>query len=67
MRQNQASSQLPSDVRNFGVTSRSRKSSPLMIISLHSPKETYDAIFLANYANNQPERPTHAHSLASPA
>jgi len=22
-----------------------------MIISLHSPKETYDAIFLANYAN----------------
>jgi len=51
MRQNQASSQLPSDVRNFGITVKKSQSSPLMIIALHSPKGTYDNVFLANYAN----------------
>ncbi|NTW67756.1 MAG: hydrophobe/amphiphile efflux-1 family RND transporter, partial [Nitrospirae bacterium] len=51
MRQGQASSQLPSDVRNFGVTVKKSTSSPLMVISLFSPKGTYDATFLANYAN----------------
>jgi HAE1 family hydrophobic/amphiphilic exporter-1 len=51
MRQSQAASQLPSDVRNFGVTVKKSTSSPLMVISLYSPKGTYDETFLANYAN----------------
>ena len=51
MRQSQAASQLPSDVRNYGVTVKKSTSSPLMLISLYSPKGTYDATFLANYAN----------------
>jgi hydrophobic/amphiphilic exporter-1 (mainly G- bacteria), HAE1 family len=51
MRQSQASSQIPSDVRNFGITVKKSQSSPLMIIALHSPKGTYDNVFLANYAN----------------
>ncbi len=50
MRQNQASSQLPSDVRNFGVTVNQATSAPLMIFALYSPDGTYDATFLANYA-----------------
>jgi hydrophobic/amphiphilic exporter-1 (mainly G- bacteria), HAE1 family len=51
MRQSQASSQIPSDVRNFGITVKKSQSSPLMIVALHSPKGTYDNVFLANYAN----------------
>jgi multidrug efflux pump len=51
MRQSQAGSQLPSDVRNFGVTVKKSTSAPLMVVSLFSPKGTYDATFLANYAN----------------
>ncbi len=51
MRQNQAQSKLPSDVRNYGITVKKSTSSPLMLISLTSPKGTYDATFLANYAN----------------
>ncbi len=50
MRQNQASSQLPTDVRNFGVTVNQATSAPLMIFALYSPDGTYDATFLANYA-----------------
>ncbi|HEX9155666.1 MAG TPA: efflux RND transporter permease subunit, partial [Nitrospira sp.] len=51
MRQSQAASQLPSDVRNFGVTVKKSTASPLMVVSLYSPKGSYDATFLANYAN----------------
>jgi hydrophobic/amphiphilic exporter-1 (mainly G- bacteria), HAE1 family len=51
MRQSQASSQIPSDVRNFGITVKKSQSSPLMIVALNSPKGTYDNVFLANYAN----------------
>ncbi len=51
MRQNQAQSQLPLDVRNYGVTIQKSRSSPLMIIALYSPKGTYDGTFMANYAN----------------
>jgi hydrophobic/amphiphilic exporter-1 (mainly G- bacteria), HAE1 family len=50
MRQNQASAKLPSDVRNYGVTVKKSTSAPLMLIGLYSPKGTYDATFLANYA-----------------
>src|SRR4029077_5955203 len=45
-----AEPQLPTDVRNFGVTVQKSLSAPLMLISLNSPKGTHDAQFLANYA-----------------
>src|SRR6201986_4104608 len=50
MRTNQANSQLPADVVNYGVTVQKSTTAPLMIIDLYSPKGTYDNIFLANYA-----------------
>ena len=50
MRQTQASPQLPSDVRNFGVTVEQSLSSPLGVFVLNSPNGTYDPTFLANYA-----------------
>ncbi|MCX6992703.1 MAG: multidrug efflux RND transporter permease subunit [Kiritimatiellaeota bacterium] len=50
MRESQAESQLPSDVRNYGVTVQKSTSAPLMLFSLNSPNGTYDATFLANYA-----------------
>ena len=51
IRQNQAQSQLPLDVRNYGFTIQKARSSPLMLFALYSPRETYDGKFLANYAN----------------
>jgi HAE1 family hydrophobic/amphiphilic exporter-1 len=51
MRQNQAQAQLPLDVRNYGVTMQKSRSSPLMIVCLYSPNQTYDGTFMANYAN----------------
>src|SRR6516165_9586039 len=50
MRTNQANSQLPSDVINYGVTVQKSTAAPLMLINLYSPKGTYDNIFLANYS-----------------
>ena len=50
MREGQAESQLPSDVRNYGVTVAKSTSSPLIMFALYSPNGTYDNIFLANYA-----------------
>ena len=50
MRTTQASSQLPSDVTNYGVTVQKTVTAPLMLITLYSPHGTYDARFLANYA-----------------
>ena len=49
MRYSQAESQLPQDVRNFGVTIKKSATSPLAIFSLYSPNGTYDEVFLANY------------------
>ena len=45
----QAQSQLPPDVNNYGVTVKKSTTAPLMLISLYSPKGTYNNIFLANY------------------
>src|ERR671922_1164535 len=45
----QAQSQLPTDVNNYGVTVKKSTTAPLMLVSLYSPKGTYDNIFLANY------------------
>ena len=47
----QAQPNLPPDVNTFGLTMRKSVGFPMMIISLSSPKNTYDALFLANYAN----------------
>jgi hydrophobic/amphiphilic exporter-1 (mainly G- bacteria), HAE1 family len=51
IRQNLSQSQLPIDVRNYGVNIQKSRSAPLMILGLYSPKGTYDSTFLANYAN----------------
>ena len=50
MRQGQAESQLPSDVRNFGITTAKATSSPLLMFGLYSLNGTYDNVFLANYS-----------------
>src|SRR5579864_7341316 len=49
-RETQAASQLPVDVNNYGVTVRKSVTAPLMLFDIYSPKGTYDATFLANYA-----------------
>src|SRR5881409_1758553 len=46
----QAQSQLPPDVINYGLTVKKSTTAPLMLISLYSPKGSYDGVFLANYA-----------------
>ncbi len=50
IRKSQADSKLPQEVRDYGVTVKKSTASPLMVVSLYSPKGTYDATFLANYA-----------------
>jgi len=50
LRYAQAESQLPPDVRNFGVTVQKSLSAPLVLVALSSPKGTRTAEFLANYA-----------------
>ena len=47
----QAQSNLPPEVNQFGLTMRKQTGLPMLIVALHSPKHTYDALFLANYAN----------------
>jgi HAE1 family hydrophobic/amphiphilic exporter-1 len=49
MRESQASSQLPSSVRDYGVTVAKSTSAPLMVISLYSPTGEFDSKFLSNY------------------
>jgi len=50
LRVSQAQSQLPAEVQLGGVTVQKSLSSPLMLLSVSSPKSTYDSVFLANYA-----------------
>jgi HAE1 family hydrophobic/amphiphilic exporter-1 len=50
MRYSQAESQLPAEVRDYGVTIKKSTTSPLALFSLYSPNGTFDAGFLANYA-----------------
>ena len=47
----QAQSSLPTDVAQYGVTSRKSTGLPMLVVSLYSPSKTYDSLFLANYAN----------------
>jgi len=50
MRESLAATQLPMDVANYGVIVRKTMSSPLLMLSLYSPRGTHDRNFLANYA-----------------
>src|SRR5438105_2959443 len=50
LRYAQAESQLPADVRNFGVTVQKSLSAPFLFIALFSPNGTRNAQFLANHA-----------------
>jgi HAE1 family hydrophobic/amphiphilic exporter-1 len=49
-RVSQATPSLPTEVSQFGMTYRKTQGSPIMLISLYSPKGTYDPLFLGNYA-----------------
>jgi HAE1 family hydrophobic/amphiphilic exporter-1 len=49
-RVSQAAPSLPPEVNQFGITYRKTQGVPLMIIALYSPKGTYPALFLGNYA-----------------
>jgi multidrug efflux pump len=46
----QALPSLPAEVNQFGLTYRKTQGLPMMIISIFSPKGTYDGLFLGNYA-----------------
>src|SRR5499433_759776 len=47
----QAQPNLPTDVNQFGISLRKSTGIPMLVISIVSPNKTYDALFLANYAN----------------
>src|SRR3954467_3972640 len=49
-RVSQALPQMPQPVKNYGVTVKKALAFPLLIISIKSPKGTYDSNFLSNYA-----------------
>jgi len=49
-RQQLANGQVPPVVNFIGIDVKKSLTSPMMVIALYSPKGTYDASFLANYA-----------------
>jgi len=49
-RVSEAMPQMPQSVKNYGVTVKKALAFPLLVISIKSPKGTYDSNFLANYA-----------------
>ncbi len=48
-RVSQALSRLPDQVRQYGVTTQKQSPSPLMYVSLYSPDNSHDALYLRNY------------------
>ncbi|MEG0025265.1 MAG: efflux RND transporter permease subunit [Akkermansia sp.] len=50
MRYAQSTAQLPAEVSQMGVTLNKSASAPLALISLYSPDDSLDAVYLANYA-----------------
>ena len=48
-RQASAAARLPAEVTQQGVTVKKQSPSILMVVSLYSPKDSYDANFLINY------------------
>src|SRR5436190_12724172 len=49
-RVSQAQPQMPSSVKQYGVTVKKSLAFPLMVLSLKSPNGSYDSSFLSNYA-----------------
>ncbi len=47
----QAQPNLPTDVNQFGMSIRKSTGIPMLVFSIYSPNNTYDSLFLANYAN----------------
>ena len=47
----QAQPNLPTDVNQFGLTTRKSTGLPMLVFCLYSPNKTHDSLFLANYAN----------------
>jgi multidrug efflux pump len=47
----QAQPNLPPEVSQFGLSMRKRTGLPMLIVGLYSPRQTHDALFLANYTN----------------
>lgn len=47
----QATSSLPQEVNQIGVTVKKKSSDMLGVITLRSPKQSYDSIYLSNYAD----------------
>ncbi|HPO14455.1 MAG TPA: multidrug efflux RND transporter permease subunit [Candidatus Hydrogenedentes bacterium] len=45
-----AEGNLPSEVKNYGITVKKKSSDMLMVLSLYSPNKTYDSLFISNYA-----------------
>ncbi|WP_306028928.1 efflux RND transporter permease subunit [Stappia sp. MMSF_3263] len=50
-RVSQATSSLPAEVTRSGVTVQKASTNMLLVVTLFSPKRTYDEVFLANYAS----------------
>jgi len=50
-RVSQAMPKLPEEVKRQGITTEKKSTSMLMVISVFSPEETYDDIFLSNYSS----------------
>ena len=50
LRYDQAETQLPAEVRNFGVQVQKSFSTPFLFFALYSPNNAYDSVFLANFA-----------------
>ncbi|MGE5153889.1 MAG: efflux RND transporter permease subunit, partial [Bdellovibrio bacteriovorus] len=49
-RVNQATAQLPEEVKRQGLTVKKKSTAMLQVVALYSPKGSYDALFLSNYA-----------------
>ncbi len=47
----QAMAELPEEVKRQGVTATKQSTNMLMVVNLFSPNQTYDSLFLNNYAN----------------
>ena len=45
-----ATAQLPQEVSHAGLTVRKKSAALLQVINVYSPKNTYDAVYLSNYA-----------------
>src|SRR6186713_1142078 len=48
-RVSQAMPQMPQSVKNYGVSVKKALAFPLLVVSIKSPKGTYDSSFLSNY------------------